>query len=198
MADVELEKLYGNIILALEYLENCPEFSCLIPEVRSNLVYARKNAKNPDDVLGIEGRITIINGRPHASGRPKFGVSSHMARLIIEIMKTDPTIRSGINFACSERIITFIEKYAREKNLTVCPIDRSDEPEKIKETEKASAEWKVAKMLKITTGQIPKLCYEFGAIGKEDLFYLVGTNPTEVVKDICDIARRYIKDIGIV
>lgn len=194
MKEEELISLYGKIILALERLEKCKEFSYLIPEVRSNLVYARENAKIPDDVIGIDGRITIICGRPYASGRPKFGASSHMARLIIEIMKKEQNIRSGINFTCSPEIIKFIERYAKEKDWTVCPINRNDEPEKIKEIENASATWKVAKMFKITGGKMPKLIYEFGAVGKEDLFYLVGTNPIEVVNNICDIARRYIKE----
>jgi hydroxymethylpyrimidine/phosphomethylpyrimidine kinase len=194
MKEVELALLYGKIIIAVEHLEEYPEFAYLIPEVRSNLVYAKENAISPDDVLGIEGRITIINGRPFASGRPKFGATSHMARLIIEIMKIAPKVRSGINFACSPAIIQFIEKYAIEKNWTVCPIDRSDEPDEIKDTENASAPWKVAKMLKITGGKIPELLYEFGAVGKEDLFYLVGTDPIEVVNNICNIARIYRKE----
>ena len=69
--EMELE-LFGKMILAIEKLENCREFSRLIPEVRSNLVYSKPNPKGPEDVLGVEGRITVVNGKPYAVGRPKF------------------------------------------------------------------------------------------------------------------------------
>ncbi|MDM7934937.1 MAG: thiamine-phosphate synthase family protein, partial [Methanothrix sp.] len=78
--DEEIE-MYGQISLALNIIEGCSEFAALIPEVRANLVYARPYARSREHVLGIDGRITVVNGMPHAAGKPRFGASSHMARL---------------------------------------------------------------------------------------------------------------------
>ena len=69
----------GKIAVALDLVEECKEFAALIPEVRTNLVYARPNSRSRDDVLGIDGRITVVSGLPHAAGKPRFGASSHMA-----------------------------------------------------------------------------------------------------------------------
>ena len=99
MMDEEGFGMLGRMMVALEELEGCREFASLIPEVRTNLVYARSRAKTRDDVLAVDGRITVVGGMPRAGGRVRFGASSHMARLIIESRKVDPSIPLGVDFA---------------------------------------------------------------------------------------------------
>ena len=43
----QAETVLGNLVHAVEMLENCPEFAALVPEVRVNLVYALPEAKTP-------------------------------------------------------------------------------------------------------------------------------------------------------
>ena len=69
---------------AVAMLEGCREFSALVPEVRVNIVYAPEGAEHPDQVLGVDGRITVVAGKPKASGPIRAGVSDHMARLVVE------------------------------------------------------------------------------------------------------------------
>ncbi|WXG39627.1 MAG: thiamine-phosphate synthase family protein [Candidatus Freyarchaeum deiterrae] len=192
--ETEVE-IYGKIFVALDHIEGCKEFAALIPEVRTNLVYAKPNPQRPEDVLAIEGRITVINGMPHAAGKPKLGASSHMARLIIEINKVDPSIRAGINFACNPNLIKWLEDYCEKKGLVFSVIDRTKEPEKIKEIEGASMPWKVKEAIRAAGGRVPDVFYEAGAVGKEDLTVLVGKDPIEVAKKICEIARLYAKSV---
>ena len=71
-ADPVVIDMYGRMMIALEILESCPEFSWLIPLVRSNMVYARPDAETPAYVMAIDGRITLVGGRPSAAGRPAF------------------------------------------------------------------------------------------------------------------------------
>lgn len=184
-------QMYGKMALAVDLIEGCNEFASLIPEVRTNLVYAQPNARAKDEVLGIDGRITVVNGRPHAAGKPKFGASSHMARLIVEIGKTDSTLRAGVNFANNPALASWLEKYCEAKGWVFSVIDRSKEPEEIKETEGASMPWKVQAAIEAAGGVVPKIFYETGAIGKEPVSVLVGHDPLDVAEEICEIARRY-------
>jgi thiamine-phosphate diphosphorylase len=184
-------QMYGKIALAVDLIEGCNEFASLIPEVRTNLVYAQPNARAKDEVLGIDGRITVVNGRPHAAGKPKFGASSHMARLIVEIGKTDSTLRAGVNFANNPALASWLEKYCEAKGWVFSVIDRSKEPEGIKEAEGASMPWKVQAAIEAAGGVVPKIFYETGAIGKEPVSVLVGHDPLDVAEEICEIARRY-------
>jgi predicted fused transcriptional regulator/phosphomethylpyrimidine kinase len=191
MMDEEGFGMLGRMMVALEEIEGCREFASLIPEVRTNLVYARSHAKTRDDVLAIDGRITLVEGRPRAAGRVRFGASSHMARLVIELRKIDPSMRAGIDFAWTPHLSHWLEGHCRAKGWVFSVIDRRGEPEEIKEAEGASMPWKVAEAVRAAGGKVPKIFYETGAVGKEPVSVLVGRDPIEVVDQACEIARKY-------
>ena len=189
--DEEGYGMLGRMMVALAEIEGCREFADLIPEVRTNLVYARERAASREDVLAIDGRITVVEGMPRAAGRVKFGASSHMARLIIELRKMDPSVRAGIDFAWTPHLSSWLERYCREKGWVFSVIDRHGEPEEIQEAEGASMPWKVAEAVRAAEGRVPKVFYETGAVGKEPVSVLVGRDPVEVAGQMCGIARRY-------
>ena len=189
--DEEAIGMFGRVHLALEMLEGCPEFARILPEVRTNLVYARARPRAPGDVIAIDGRITSVEGRPKAAGRPRFGASSHMARLLIELHRVDPSIRAGINFAADPELVRWLERYAYRKGWVWSVIDRSREPERVIEEEGASMPWKVKEAVRAAGGKPPKLFYETGAVGKEPVSVLVGADPLEVVEEACTIAKLY-------
>ena len=190
MEDERIEML-GKISIAVDHIEQCREFVQLIPEVRSNIVYAKKDAKTRDDVLAIDGRITVVNGMPYAAGRPRFGASSHMARLIIELRKVDPSIRAGIDFANTPHLTAWLDQYCRRKGWIFSVIDRRGEPEEIKEAEGASMPWKVGEAIRAAGGKAPKIFYETGAIGKEPVSVLFGKDPLEIADQIIELSREY-------
>ena len=105
----------GRLYLGLEQIESCIEFSSLIPEVRTNFVYASEESTTPEDVLAVDGRITIVDKCPKAAGKIKLGASSHVARLILEIHKKDPEIRAAIDFANDPKIIDFLKSTVQKK-----------------------------------------------------------------------------------
>ena len=191
MTDSELIEMYGMMALALDQIENCPEFAGIIPEVRSNLVFAREGAKTREDLLAIDGRITVVDGMPHAAGKPKLGASSHMARLIIEYRKYDPSVRAGIDFANTPDLTRWLEQYCTMNGWVFSVIDRRNEPEEIKEAEGASMPWKVKEAIRAAGDRSPKIFYETGAVGKEPVSVLVGRDPLEIVSQICTIAKLY-------
>lgn len=184
-------ELCGRMLAALEQLEGCKEFAFLIPEVRTNLVYAKLNPKGPEDVLGIDGRITIVDGMPHAAGRPKFGASSHMGRLIVEINRIDPSVRAGINFANNPHLAKWLKEYCKAKGWVFSVMDRSREPEEVREQEGASMPWKAAEAIRAAGGRVPKIFCDMGGIGKEPVSVLIGEDPVEVVREVCEIAKLY-------
>lgn len=187
----EIIEMYGKMCIALEKIEHCKEFTSLIPEVRTNLVYARKNARGISDVIGVDGRITVIEGMPCAAGRPRFGASSHMARLLLEIRTIEPSVRAGINFANTPELTQWLQDYCRSMRWIFSEIDRSKEPDDIKLEEGASMPWKVREAIRTAGGKVPKLFYETGAVGKEAVSVLVGKDPIEVADEVCKIARVY-------
>jgi predicted fused transcriptional regulator/phosphomethylpyrimidine kinase len=132
-----------------------------------------------------------VNGQPHAAGKPRFGASSHMARLIVEVGKRDQSIRAGIDFANDPKLANWLEEYCKTKGWTFSVIDRRNEPEDIREAEGQSMPWKVAEAIRAAGGCVPKIFYETGAVGKEPVSVLVGEDPIEVAEQACKIARLY-------
>jgi hydroxymethylpyrimidine/phosphomethylpyrimidine kinase len=190
------QQLHARFRAALQLLQQCPEFARLIPEVRTNLVYARLDATTPDDVLAVDGRITVIGGYPCATGSPVFGASDHMARLIIELNRIDSSIRAGINFANNPTLAEWLRDYANRHGWVFSVIDRSREPEDLQREERPSIPWKVVEAVRAAEGRAPKLCYETASIGKEPLTFLVGADPVEVTEQACVIAREWARNVS--
>ena len=184
------ERVMGNLCIAVNYLQRCRDFSNLMPEVRVNIVYALPGAKSSSDVAAIDGRITVVNGYPHAAGFPGWGVSDHMARLVIEARKHRPEVNAGINFKCDDRIIAVVKKYAREKKLLFGWIDRTTEPDEASKIDGNSMPWKIKHMVG-RYGGVPDIFYEGDGWGKEPLFMTLGSDALSVVKRAVEIARLY-------
>ncbi len=175
-----------NLKKAVEIIQNSEEFAAFVPEVRSNIVMAKENAEDVNDVAGIPGRITIVNGKPRAFVEPEFGVSSHMARLVLSTMKHDSSKRSAMNIKYSPKIIEICEKLG----LKVSFYDRNDEPEDVRQVEGGTIPWGVETAIK-RIGDIPDIIYHRGAWGKEPSITLIGTSAVDVAKTAVCIARLF-------
>jgi hydroxymethylpyrimidine/phosphomethylpyrimidine kinase len=186
----EAEAVLGNLVTAVNMLQTCPEFAALIPEVRVNLVYAPPEARTPQEVAAVDGRITAVGRLPHASGMPAWGASDHMARLVIEVRKYDPSVNAGINFKCDADVIEVVKEYCSERKLAFGWIDRRQEPAEAAERDRNSMPWKVKHLVE-RYGSVPRLFYEGEGWGKEPLFFALGKDAAEVTEIALEIARRY-------
>lgn len=178
----------NKLAAAVTLLEECPEFARLVPEVRVNVVYLPEGTERPDQVLGIDGRITVVAGMPKASGPIRAGGSDHMARLVTESRRHEPSIRAGLNFRWSERISNYVQGYCTAKGLAFGCIDRAAEPQELIGRDKGSIPWKV-KQLVAACGKVPPVFYESRGWGKEPLFFLVGPDPAGVANRAIEIAK---------
>jgi thiamine-phosphate diphosphorylase len=171
---------------ALVILQNSEHMIDLIPEVRSNLVMARENAKSVEDVVGVPGRITTVKGRVMAFLKPEWGASSHMARLVLEVMKHDPKKRSAINLRYHQDIIEICERLG----LKVSFYNRSNEPEEMRNIEGKTISWGVEQAIK-NLGDIPDVIYHLGDWGKEPIIALIGNDAMDVAKMAVCLAELY-------
>ena len=89
---------------AAVYFVNYVHAADLIPEIRTNIVYALPEAKSVDEVAGIPGRVTKAFGRAFYCMEPAFGASDHMARLILAAMRYDGELRGAINVGYSQSL----------------------------------------------------------------------------------------------
>jgi predicted fused transcriptional regulator/phosphomethylpyrimidine kinase len=167
-------------------LQSSKHMAELIPEVRSNLVMALENAKSVEDVVGVPGRITTVNGRAKAFTMPDWGASSHMARLVLEVMKHDPERRSALNLRYNTVTIEICEKLG----LKVSSYNRMGEPEELREIEGKTVSWGVEQAIN-SLGEVPDIIYHTGDWGKEPIIALVGRDPVEVAEMAVCLAELF-------
>ena len=183
--EMERSRVLGSLKRAFERLRH-ENIGSLIPEVQSNLGYALPYAESPEEVAAFPGRIARLHKTVAAVAPPEFGGSSHVARIILTLMRHDASFRSVMNLRFSEQIVAACER----ARLSVRSFDRSDEPAAIKEREGSSLEWGTEVVLK--QGEIPDIIFDRGDVGKEPMIRVIGRNPDDVVRKILKI-RRHIR-----
>ena len=156
-----------NVKEAVTILKETPNFKNHIPEVGTNIGMAIADAESEHDVAAVDGRIIPAKEGVHA-GCVDFGVSSHVARLILTMMKHDKTKRSAINLKYSSELIEACE----ELGLTVSSFDRAKEPAGAK-----TMDWGVREASVVFS---PDVVYDLGAVGKEPMVRIFGNTAVEV------------------
>jgi hydroxymethylpyrimidine/phosphomethylpyrimidine kinase len=73
-----------------------------IPQVGSNLVYAKLDSSTVEDVAALTGRIIATIRGPIACGEVAYGASRHLASVVIEAQKLDGEIRAGLNIKADD------------------------------------------------------------------------------------------------
>ncbi len=151
----------------------------LIPEVSSNLGYALPYANGPEDIASFPGRIVRFKDTIKTLADPEFGVSSHIANIILSVIRFDPDYCSAMNIRYSKENILKLKK----KGFTIGHFDRKKEPKELKEKEGSSLEWGVSMVLE-KMKRVPDFIYDEGDIGKEPMIRVLGRNPIEVVNKV--------------
>ncbi|GAB4441402.1 MAG: bifunctional hydroxymethylpyrimidine kinase/phosphomethylpyrimidine kinase [bacterium] len=173
-----------NLYSAYQYMRG-KGIGHLIPEIQSNLVYLLPYGENLLDVAGFPARITRYYDDIHTAFYPDFGVSKHMASVVLAANRYFPEIRSAMNIKFSEKILATLEKLS----FNVTSFDRKREPKIIKEREGSSLDWGVSvacEKLKLA----PDAIFDRGDIGKEPVIRIFGKNPEEVAKKVVRICKE--------
>ncbi len=173
---------------ALNRLQEVPYVSPFVPEVRSNLAYALPYAKTYDQVAAFSGRLSVVEGKVVACGPPDFGVSSHMASVVLKAMEFDSEYRSAMNIKYRD---DFIEK-AKKLGYKIQEIVRKDEPSETKSIEGLSLPWITERAIE-QFGSLPDLVYDKGDFGKEAMIRVLGKHPQEVVQKVIKLAMEVFK-----
>ena len=151
----------------------------LVPAVQMNFGYALPDACTVNDVAAFPGRIGVWKGKLLFKEQPAFGASSHVARLILTMMRRFPWMRSCLNLRFAENCV----QKARSAGLVVCEADRTREPQEVRDTEGGSLDFLMEEVLADCSCP-PDLVYDRGDVGKEPMIRLFGRSPAEVLKKL--------------
>jgi hydroxymethylpyrimidine kinase/phosphomethylpyrimidine kinase len=157
----------------------------IIPEVQSNFVYALPYAGNVSDVVAIPGRMIRIGDDAETLRDPEFGASSHVARIILTVMRYDGNHRSAMDIRFSDEIV----RLCKELGYNVDSFSRSDEPDDIKQKEGSSLEWGTNYVLS-RRDTVPDMIFDRGDVGKEPIIRVLGKNPVNVADKVINISNK--------
>ncbi len=166
----ERARVISDMLDALRIIEQSKTFTTIVPQVRANFVVCNDFAETEQDVAGVPGRITIVDGYARALISPQFGASQHTAELLLHAKETWDTIRACLCVSGRKDVV----KVASQIGFRVVTVS---EPEGV-----AS---RIIRSLK-STDRIPgrKTVYPAihvpGGMGVEPILYLFGPSASEL------------------
>ena len=165
------ERVRSSVRRGVRTLENTSGFASLIPAVGSNLVEALPDATTIDGVAGVPGRILDIKGRATVPGEPEFGVSEHVASLLLAARSAGSKARAAINVRYDPELIESLEA----AGYATAEFDAEADPR----TAVAEA-----------IGENPSVdvLYQTGGFGIEPVCYLLAPDASAVVEAVREIA----------
>ena len=175
--EAERFSVLENVVDAAEMIESNRGFLPWIAEVGTQVGMAVSHAVKRDDVAAVEGRIVKFRTAAKAAGCVKFGVSSHIANIILTAMKYNAEVRAALNLHYDQRLVEAF----RRAGFTVSSFDRSIEPEDVKYVEGGTLVWGTEEAIK-QVGRVPDAIYDSGEIGKEPMIRVFGTSATDAVQ----------------
>jgi predicted fused transcriptional regulator/phosphomethylpyrimidine kinase/predicted transcriptional regulator len=161
----------ASVRRGLRIVENTAGFAGLIPAVGSNLVEALPGAETIEDVAGVPGRILAVRGRPTVPGEPEFGVSQHVATVLLSAREAGSDARAALNVRYDPDTVAALEA----QGLTAVEFD---------------PEADIADALSTALADTPgvQVLYQTGAMGVEPIVYVLGPDAPTVAERIRAVA----------
>lgn len=163
----------GQLVEAVALLTASPNAYTLLPEIRSNLVMATKDAITPEDIAGIPGRLTAVFGKITAPAYPAWGASKYTAMILLEVRKIKPDIRAAMEIKYDPKLVHLIQSH----NIPIARLEihEGDTLETI--LKKCMHE-----------GTLPDLFYTEGGFAREGAIIVTGIDAISVAGLVVQIA----------
>jgi len=165
------ERVLASVRRGLRVLENTAGFAALIPAVGSNLVEATPGATSIDDVAAVPGRLLEIKGRTTVPAEPEFGVSEHVAGLLLAARAAGSDARAALNVRYDPELL-----------------ERLAEGDDAVEFD-AEADLDAAVADAIRSNPDATVLYQTGGFGVEPVVYVFGPDAVAAAERVRAVAR---------
>jgi len=166
------ERVRSSVRRGVRTLENTSGFATHIPAVGSNLVEALPEATTIDGVAAVPGRILDIKGRATVPGEPEFGVSEHVASLLLAARAAGSEARAALNVRYDPTTIEAFEAAGYE-------------------TAEFDAEADLEAAVGAAVAETPEVdvLYQTGGFGVEPVCYVLGPDASSVVEAVRNVTK---------
>ena len=173
----ERERVLGSVRRGLRTLTNASGFAALIPNVGANVAECLDDARTIDDVAAVPGRLVDVKGRAMVPGEPEFGVSEHVATVLLAARAAGATARGAVNV-----------RYDPDTVAALAASFPTVEFDAERSTEEAVADAVAEADLPLGDADGETLVlYQTGAVGVEPIVYVLAptaSGAAQVVRDL--------------
>jgi predicted fused transcriptional regulator/phosphomethylpyrimidine kinase/predicted transcriptional regulator len=159
------ERTLSSVRRGLRVLENTSGFATLIPAVGSNLVQTLPDGEGIDDVAAVPGRILDVKGRATIPAEPEFGVSEHVASVVLAAREAGSPALAALNVRYDESVVESLE--AAGHTAVEFDAERALEP---------------AIAAALADDPDADIVYQTGGMGVEPVVYLLGPDAVTVAE----------------
>jgi predicted fused transcriptional regulator/phosphomethylpyrimidine kinase/predicted transcriptional regulator len=167
------EEVLASVRRGLRTLTNTSGFASLVPAVGSNLVESLPDATTVEDVAGVPGRIVDVKGRATVPADPEFGVSEHVASVLLAARSADVDVRAAACVRYDEAILDSLRAMGHD-TVAFDPAGEDD----------------AAAIVDALDGAVPTETFalsQAGAYGIEPITYVLGPDAPTVARVVRDL-----------
>jgi len=177
------EAAVEHVERAVRSIEASYLFVHVMPEVSVNIAFAPAGAKSLGEVVAIPGRIVRVRGQARAFMRPEYGASTHLAAMLLEVEREQPSLRAAMNLRYDDKVSRILT-HMGVKRMTIGRVYPSSSQDKVIEALRAR--------LDSQEGKKPfEAVVDLGGQGVEPSLYLFAEDASGVTRMGLEIARRY-------
>jgi len=170
----ERERVLGSVRRGLRTLTNASGFAALIPNVGANVVECLDGASTIDDVAAVPGRLVDVKGQAMVPGEPEFGVSEHVATVLLAAREAGITARGAVNI-----------RYEPETVAALGTSHPTVEFDPERSTGDAVAEAVAAASFETNADTL--VLYQTGAVGVEPIVYVLAATAPDAAAIVRDL-----------
>ncbi|WP_049981810.1 thiamine-phosphate synthase family protein [Halolamina rubra] len=170
------EQVLASVRRGLRVLTNASGFAGLIPNVGTNLVETLPEPTGIEDVAAVPGRIVDVKGAATVPGDPEFGVSEHVAGILLAARAGGADAAAAVNVAYDAAMLAAFED-AGYRTVEFDPGAGEDAAERAVAAAALDADE-------------PFVLYQTGAHGVEAITYVLGPDAPTVARAVVETQLR--------
>jgi predicted fused transcriptional regulator/phosphomethylpyrimidine kinase/predicted transcriptional regulator len=168
------EQVRSSVRRGLRTLTTAGGFAARIPAVGSNLVECLPDATDIEDVAGVPGRIFDVKGRATVPADPEFGVSGHVAGVLLAARAAGLPVRAALDVAYEPAALAALA----DAGLATVEFDPAADA--ADDTVRAAVERALVDAGAGAGDAESAVVYHTGAVGVEPIVYVLGPDAPAV------------------
>jgi len=172
------EQVRSSVRRGLRILRNTSGFAALVPNVGSNLVECLPDAADVEDVAGVPGRIFDVRGTATVPSDPEFGVSEHVASVLLSARTAGAPVRGAVNVRYDDDLLAALE--AAGYQTVEFDVDRD-------RSARGPTRPVIVDAVRDAAPDAPFVLYQTGGFGIEPITYVLAADAPSVARIVRDL-----------